>query len=643
MDRTRVRPGPFCCTGFGNFPWSRRIDILAPRRRDAFLWRTMALIELKNVTLALGGPPVLDGVNLRVEKGERICVLGRNGEGKSTLLRLLAGTVEPDLGEMVRPSGLRVGRLAQEIPTDILGSVFEVVAGGFAAAGIPDPDWEHGHVVERTLTRAALDPAADYSALSTGNKRRVLLARAMVIQPDILLLDEPTNHLDIDAIAVLENDLRRFSGTLVFVTHDRAFLRNLGRRIIEMDRGRLRDWACDYDTFLQRRDEALRVEQEQNAEFDRKLAEEEIWVRQGVRDRRTRNEGRGRELKRMRTERQARREQAGNIRLSIQDTARSGKLVARVRDLAFSYPEKIMVRDFSTLIQRGDRIGLLGPNGSGKTTLLRLLLGDLQPDAGTVELGSNLQVAYFDQQRDQLDETKTVLENVTDGNDRVSWGGRSIHAVTYLKNFLFTPDRARAPISHLSGGERNRLLLARLFTRPANLLVLDEPTNDLDLETVELLEELVADFDGTLLLVSHDREFLDNVTTSTLVLAGQGRIIETVGGYSDWARTSRKSPQEAVKSKHNKNKGDFTSAGKKPTIDLPRRRTWKEGQELEYLPARIEELETRQAELHELMADPAFYQEAGDRVAAAKTELEAIAAELSRSYDRWEELEGLEA
>jgi len=603
----------------------------------------MALIDLKNVTLALGGPPVLDSVNLRVEKGERICLLGRNGEGKSTLLRLLAGAIKPDSGEIIRQSGLRVGRLTQELPRDISGTTHEVVAGGFAAAGIPDPDWEHSHVIDQTITRAALDPAADFATLSTGNKRRVLLARAMVILPDLLLLDEPTNHLDIDAIKGLEEDLRRFSGTLIFVTHDRAFLRNLAQRILEMDRGRVRDWTCDYETFLRRREDALRVEQAQNAEFDRKLAEEEIWIRQGVRDRRTRNEGRVKELKRLRKERQDRRQQMGNVRLSLQDSVRSGKLVIRTRDLAYWWGDKLMVRDFSALIQRGDRIGILGPNGSGKTTLLRLLLGDLQPASGTVETGSNLQVAYFDQQRDQLDETKTVLENVTDGHDRVQFNGRSIHAITYLKNFLFTPDRVRAPISHLSGGERNRLLLARLFTRPANLLVLDEPTNDLDLETVELLEELVADFDGTLLLVSHDREFLDNVTTSTLVLEGEGRISETVGGYSDWARTTRSVKAHPGKSKPHNNKGEpGPSKGKKPGVK-PRRLTWKEGKELESLPLRIEELETRQAELHALMADPAFYQDAGDRVAATKDELATVTADLTRTYERWEELEGLES
>jgi ATP-binding cassette subfamily F protein uup len=599
----------------------------------------MALLDLKNVTLALGGPPVLDGVNLRVAKGERICLLGRNGEGKSTLLRLLGGVIEPDSGEIVRQNGLRVGRLTQEMPPGIGGTVKEVVTAGFEAAGIPAPDWEHGHVVDQTLARAGLDPAADFVTLSTGNKRRVLLARAMVITPDILLLDEPTNHLDIDAIAKLEEDLHRFAGTLVFVTHDRAFLRGLAQRIVELDRGRLRDWTCGYETFLRRREEALRVEQEQNAEFDRKLAEEEVWIRRGVRERRTRNEGRVRELLRMREERAARRQQSGSVKLNLQDAGKSGKLVARVKDLDFSWGDKVIAQGFNALVQRGDRIGILGPNGSGKTTLLRILLGELAPAAGSVELGSNLQVAYFDQQRNQLDEEKTVLENITDGNDQVRFGDRMVHAVTYLKNFLFTPDRARAPISHLSGGERNRLLLARLFTRPANLLVLDEPTNDLDLETVELLEELVADFDGTLLLVSHDREFLDNVTTSTLVLEGAGRIRETVGGYSDWAKVAR---QEKPKSKPRKEKASKAPAPKSSPAEGPRRRTWKESRELEALPARIEELETRQSELHDRMADPSFYQETGKKIAAVRDELAAVDDALAETFARWEELEGLE-
>jgi len=507
----------------------------------------MALIDLKNLSLSLGGPLILDQVNLRINERERISLVGRNGTGKSTLLRILAGTVKVDSGEIIADKGLRVGMLPQEVPTGLSGTVHAVVKQGFADAGIPAPDWEHAHVVAQVLTRGSLSGDENFEDLSLGNKRRVLLARAMVISPDVLLLDEPTNHLDIDAIAWLEEELLRFTGTLIFVTHDRAFLRALATRIVELDRGRLRDWTCGYTTFVQRRDEAQRVEVEQRAEFDRKLAKEEIWVRQGVRDRRTRNEGRVRELKKLRSERESRRDQAGGAKMQLQDVQRSGKLVARVKALNFGWGEKVMVRDFSTLIQRGDRIGVLGPNGSGKTTLLRLLLGDLEPSSGVVEMGTNLEIAYFDQQRGQLDESKTVLENITDGHDTVFFGGRTIHSVTYLKNFLFSPDRARSPITHLSGGERNRLLLARLFTRPANLLVLDEPTNDLDIETVELLEELVADFDGTLLLVSHDREFLDNVTTSTLVLEGDGVIAETVGGYGDWARTSRHRQKEARK------------------------------------------------------------------------------------------------
>ncbi len=550
----------------------------------------MALLDFKNVTLAFGGPPVLDGVSLRVQSGERICLLGRNGEGKSTLLRLMAGQTTPDSGEIVRQAGLRVGLLTQEIPAGITGTVHEVVASGFEAAGVAAPDWEHNHIVEQTITRAELDPAADFATLSTGNKRRCLLARAVVVAPDILLLDEPTNHLDIDAIARLEDDLRRFAGTLVFVTHDRAFLRGLAGRIVELDRGRLRDWTCDYATFLRRRDETLRVEEEQNAEFDRKLAEEEVWIRQGVRDRRTRNEGRVRELKLMRRERQERREQTGGARLELQDVGRGGKLVVRVRDLEFAWDDRPMVRGFSTLIQRGDKIGILGPNGSGKTTLLRLLLGDLEPQGGTIELGTNLKIAYYDQQRAQLDETGTVLDNVTGGHEQVSFNGRPLHAITYLKNFLFTPDRSRAPISRLSGGERNRLLLARLFTQPANVLVLDEPTNDLDIETVELLEELLAEFSGTLLLVSHDREFLDNVTTSTLVLEGEGRITETVGGYSDWHRVSRRGPAPAEKPKRAPRPAVATTNARKLT--------WKEGKELAVLPAEIENLEAEVERIH---------------------------------------------
>jgi len=592
----------------------------------------MALLDLKNLSLSLGGPPILDGVNLQVEKGERICLLGRNGEGKTTLLRLLHGSVKPDAGEIVRSTGQRVGFLPQEVPDGISGTLGEVVAAGFPAAGLPVPDWEHRHQIDQTITRGGLDPEADFASLSTGNQRRALLARAMVIEPDVLLLDEPTNHLDIDAIDWLEDQLRRFTGTLFFVTHDRTFLRAVARRIVELDRGRLRDWTCDYDTFLKRREDVLRDEASRNAEFDRKMAEEEVWIRQGVRDRRTRNEGRVRELKKMRQEREARRQQIGGAKISLQDAERTGRLVIRARDLQFAWGDKIMVRDFGTLISRGDKIGLLGPNGSGKTTLLRLLLGELQPQGGQVEHGTKLQVAYFDQQREQLDETKSVQENIIGLGDMVTFNGQPLHIVSYLKNFLFTPDQARSPISHLSGGERNRLLLARLFTRPANVLVLDEPTNDLDIETVELLEELLMEFTGTLLLVSHDRAFLDNVTTSTLVLEGDGRITETVGGYSDWAKVSRRGkekPAAAAKPKV------------RPKPDQPRKLSWKEARELEALPAEIEGLETEQADLHRTMSDPAFYKADGAQVRTATDRLAAVEAKLAGLYARWEELESV--
>ena len=593
----------------------------------------MAILELKNTTLALGGPAILQDVNLRVEKGERISLLGRNGEGKTTLLRLLGGELFPDSGEIVRSANLRVGYLPQEVPRHLEGTVEEVVAAGLAEHESDAGQWELANQVEQVLTRAGLDAAAEFSTLSSGNKRRVLLARAMVIEPDILLLDEPTNHLDIDAIKWLEDQLTRFQGTLFFVTHDRTFLRNTARRILELDRSRLRDWTCDYDTFLARRDEVLRTEQNQWAEFDRKLAEEEIWIRQGVRERRTRNEGRVRALLQMRQERLDRRQQTGDARIQLQDTGQSGKLVIRTRGLGFAWGQQVMVKDLSTMIMRGDKVGILGPNGSGKTTLLRLLLGELEPSAGTIQIGTRLQVAYFDQQRAQLDETKTVMENVSDGNQNIVFNGRSLHIITYLQNFLFSPDRARSPITHLSGGERNRLLLAKLFTQPANLLVLDEPTNDLDLETLELLEEILVEFEGTMLLVSHDREFLDNVTTSTLALEGKGVVAETVGGYSDWERVSRakqadqKPKKKAVKSK--------------PQVDRPRRLTFKENKELEDLPGRIEELETEQSDIHAQLADPALYQEGGGKVTALKSRLTAVEDELAVGYARWEELDSV--
>ena len=598
----------------------------------------MALLELKAVSLSLGGPPVLDQASLGVEKGERICLLGRNGEGKTTLLRLLAGEMRPDAGEVIRRSGMHVGYLPQEVPAELCGPVRAIVAGGLAALAehAVGESWRLEHLVEQILERGGLDGAAEFTTLSMGNQRRVLLARALVGAPELLLLDEPTNHLDIDAIAWLEDQLQRFDGTLFFVTHDRAFLRGLADRIVELDRGRLRDWTCDYETFLRRREEVLRAEKAQWAEFDRKLAEEEVWIRQGVRERRTRNEGRVRALKAMREERRARRDQTGDAVLQLQDAERGGKLVLKAEHLEFAWGDKPIVRDFSTAIMRGDRVGILGPNGAGKTTLLQLLLGRLEPAGGTLRHGTNLQIAYLDQQRAQLDETKTVQENVCEIGDVINFNGRSLHVITYLGNFLFTPDRARSPLTRLSGGERNRLLLARLFTRPANLLVLDEPTNDLDLETLDLLEELVLEFPGTLLVVSHDREFLDNVTTTTLALEGDGRVVETVGGYADWARVSRAARAATAAPKREKKAVVRPEAG---GDGAPRKLTWKENQELSALPPRIEALESEQAAIHGRLGDPALYREAADEVPRLQQRLAELTDELAVLYARWEELE----
>ncbi|MBU8870938.1 MAG: ATP-binding cassette domain-containing protein [Gemmatimonadales bacterium] len=596
----------------------------------------MALLELKDLTLALGGPPLLKDATLRVEKGERICLLGRNGEGKTTLLRLLSGELEPDSGAIHRQAGLRIGVLPQEVPPHLAGTIREIVSEGLAG----EESWEADHAVDNTLSRAGLDPEADFATLSMGNKRRTLLARALVAEPDLLLLDEPTNHLDIDAIKWLEGQLLRFAGTLFFVTHDRAFLRTLARRILELDRGRLRDWTCDYDTFLHRRDQFLEDERAQQREFDKKLAREEIWIRKGVRERRTRNEGRVRALKQMRQDRQDRRSMTGEARIRFQDAERSGRLVIRAKGAGFSWGDLPIVRDFHTMILRGDKVGILGPNGAGKTTLLRLLLDDLECSSGTITRGTNLNIAYFDQQRAQLDESSTVQENISDSGDQVLFNGRSLHVITYLQNFLFAPDQARSPISHLSGGERNRLLLAKLFTQPANLFVLDEPTNDLDLETLELLEELLVEFDGTLLLVSHDREFLDNVATSTLVLEGEGRIAETVGGYSDWARVSSAGPSgERAGLKKDRKKSIQPDPAASTEPNKPQRLTYKERQELLTLPQLIETSETEQAMIQTQLSDPKLYQEASEKVGGLNARLQALETELANLYSRWEDLE----
>ena len=623
----------------------------------------MAFINLRNISLAFGGPPIFEDISLRIAKGERICLLGRNGTGKSTLLKVIAGELPPDAGVIDRQQGLRVARLEQDIPRDLQGTIYEAIAQGLGPIGLHliryhklnlrmeqgetnlhddlsdvqyelegCDGWVYQQQIEQVLSRLKLSADLPVASLSGGLMRRVLLARALAVDPEILLLDEPTNHLDIESITWLEEFLLRENLTLVFVTHDRAFLRNLATRIVEIDRGRLFDFDCDYDTFLLRKEELLHAESQENTRFDKKMAEEEIWIRKGIKARRTRNEGRVRELKKMREEHRQRRERLGTARFNLQEAERSGKLVAEVKGLSFAYGDSPVVKDFSTTVMRGDRIGIIGPNGVGKTTLLKLLLGELSPQQGKVRLGTNLQIIYFDQLREQLDPELTVQQNLAGDQDTVVIGGQSRHVIGYLQDFLFTPDRARSPVRILSGGERNRLLLARLFTREVNVLILDEPTNDLDLETLDLLEELLADFKGTLFLVSHDRAFLNRVVTSTIVFEDNGQICEYIGGYDDWLR-QRPQPESVPKVK--------TMLKKKPKKERARKLTFKEKHELEELPLKIDTLETEIAELHEKMADPDFYRTAGDQVAATTTRLETIEAELAETYIRWEELDAL--
>ncbi len=620
----------------------------------------MPLITLQGVDYSVGGPLLLQRVDLAIEPGERIALIGRNGAGKSTLLKLLAGEIKPDDGEVRVEGGRRVARLEQEVPLDAAGSVFDVVAAGLGELGTLLADYHHiihaEHVdtealavvqakiegaqgwaldrrVAETLERLQLDGETDFGRLSGGMKRRVLLARALVSQPDLLLLDEPTNHLDIAAIDWLEGFLKQWSGALVFITHDRRFLRALATRIVEIDRGQVSSWPGDWDNYLRRKEERANAEAQENARFDKLLAQEEVWIRQGIKARRTRDEGRVRRLKAMRVERADRRAQTGNVRMATAGAGESGKKVIEAREVTFAHGDKLLVRDFSTTILRGDRIGLVGPNGSGKTTLLKLLLGQLQPQAGEIRQGTQLQVAYFDQYRATLREDWNAIENVAEGREFVEVGGRQKHIIGYLQDFLFTPERARAPITRLSGGERNRLLLARLFAQPSNLLVMDEPTNDLDVETLELLEELLAEYPGTLLLVSHDRDFLDNVVTSTIVMEGEGRIGEYVGGYSDWLRQRPASPEPAIAQKPQPANTVATPAPARARL------SYKDARELEQLPARIEALETQVAAFTARMADPGYYQRDAAAISADNATLARAQSELDAAYARWETLE----
>ena len=630
----------------------------------------MALAALQNVSIAFGGQQLLDRAGLHIEKNQRICLLGRNGSGKTTLMKILKGQLSPDSGTLHTAPGLRVSYFSQDIPQDLEGSVFEIIARGLGKRGEVLVEYHreeqrlsHNHNADHALfhrlqeemdslhawaaleeigkitSKMSLNSEWQYCSLSGGQKRRVLLASALVSEPDLLLLDEPTNHLDIDTITWMEDFLQRLQASVLFVTHDRMFLRKLATRIVELDRGRLFDWSCDYDTFLERKQAAIEAQEKEWEKFDKKLAEEEIWIRQGVRERRTRNEGRVRELMKMREDRKQRRQREGTASMTLAEAQKSGKLVVEAKGLSYSYEGEPLIRDFSTLIARGDKIGIIGPNGCGKTTLVKLLLGELPPQSGSLRLGTNLSVTYFDQLREQIDEDKNVWENVLPAGDFVTINGRNRHIITYLQDFLFTPDRAKTPVSHLSGGERSRLLLARLFTKAANFLVLDEPTNDLDAETLELLEELLVNFQGTLLLICHDRAFLNNVVTSTFVFSGgNGKIDEYVGGYDDWLEqrpTERLQPKTSEKS----NKKKLLKEAKKAT--QKRKLSFSEKRELDGLPAKIEELEAEQETLSAKMADADFYRNADD-VKQANQRLMEIESELTHAYERWEVLEGIE-
>jgi len=600
----------------------------------------MALVSLLDVSLSFGGAPLLDRVNLQIERGERICLVGRNGAGKSTLLKIIVGEMKPDAGQIFRsPPDAVVAFLRQEVPADLHGKVLGVVEGA-GGSFEEHNDWERHDRVERLIEKMGLPADEEFASLSAGQKRRVLLARGLVEQPQLLLLDEPTNHLDLESIRWLEDFLLEWGGALVFVTHDRAFLRKLATRIVEVDRGQLIGWPCDYDTFLVRKQAVLEAEEVQRAQFDKKLAQEEEWIRRGVRAQRSRAQNRINALKTMRAERAARRERAGTAKLTAQEADRSGFKVITCEHVSFRYAERLIICDFSTRIERGDKIGIVGPNGAGKTTLLRLLLGQVAPTSGTVEHGTRLEIVYFDQLRAQLDDTMRVQDAVADGNATVTINGRTRHVISYLEDFLFEPARARTPIRALSGGERNRLLLARLFIKPANVLVLDEPTNDLDAETLELLEDLLVEFNGTVLLVSHDRAFLNEVCTSLLVFEGEGRISEYIGGYDDWQR-ERARNEANVGGVPSPRKTEKRGEGPPPTSAAKSRKlTNKERAELEALPKRIEALEAEQTALVAQLGDPKFFKQAGAEVARATTRLHEIESALPTAYARWAELEG---
>jgi ATP-binding cassette subfamily F protein uup len=596
----------------------------------------MPIVRLEKVSLSFGLKPLLDDVSLQLRRSERVCLLGRNGEGKSSLLQLISRKILPDGGEVwVRP-GARIASLAQEVSPASDALVRDVVLGGVELKTAEDA-WQSELQVDQVLSRLGLAGDAMMSALSGGWRRRVMLGRALVAAPDVLLLDEPTNHLDIEAITWLENMMLDFTGALFFVSHDRSFVRRLATKIVELDRGQLRVWPGGYDDYVLQKRAALEVEAKHAALFDKKLAQEEVWIRQGVEARRTRNEGRVRALEQLRIQRRERRERIGTVELRAQDASPSGKLVFEAKHVTHSFGAAPIIRDFSARIQRSDRIGIIGPNGCGKTTLIKLLVGELEPTSGLIKRGTNLLPAYFDQQREQLDSNASIMDNVTGGSgDTVTIDGQARHVSGYLRDFLFPPERLHAPVSMLSGGERNRLLLARLFARPSNLLVMDEPTNDLDAETLELLEELVADYAGTLLLVSHDRAFLDNVVTSTLVFEGDGQINEYVGGYTDWLRQRKVAAPAGASASSSK---PSTAAATSRAAPKLKRLSYNEQRELKQLPEKIQRLEAEQAQLNALISDPAAFQRNKAESNLALQRLQALAAELETAYSRWDTLD----
>lgn len=625
----------------------------------------MALVTLQDIYLSYGQPALIDGINLSIERGERVCMIGRNGAGKSTLLNILTGKIIPDDGVVKTTDGVKIAQLEQAVPTDTQGSVYEVIAHGLGKEGelaqtyyrlsaevainptrknIAELEscqaeldlidgWDVNSRVEAIITKMGLNASTDIADLSGGYKRRVLLARALVSEPDLLVLDEPTNHLDIEAIQWLESFLKKWEAALLFISHDRQFMDNLATRFIEIDRGKVMEFNCNYSTYLKRKQEMLETEDKHNALFDKRLSQEEAWIREGIKARRTRNEGRVRALEAMRVEFSERRKHQGKAKLSVVQAEKSGKIVVEARDINFVFKgdseQKPIVKGFSALIQRGDKIGLIGGNGSGKTTLIKLLQGELSPSTGKIKIGTNLNIAYFDQYRSALNEEKTVQDNVSGGRDMLDIGGKSRHVVSYLRDFLFAPERCRQPVKVLSGGERNRLLLAKLFTQPSNMLILDEPTNDLDIDTLDLLEELLIDYKGTIILVSHDRAFINNVVTSTLAFEGNGKFNHYVGGYNDWLRQRTKQLNQSTKPKKTEIKI------KKKTEKL----SYKDQRELDGLPDQIEKLEIEIDEISQKMSEPDFFKGERQQVQKIENRLLDLQNQLSHCYERWEILE----